>query len=305
MRVKCEKCGSQLVVDKGVYVCPACGTVYGVVFDSELDEERFSEARLDGVVHGSFVTGSRSLKLLQVRLSHGAREQALLRAKRQLAILKHALNLGERECSVILSDYMRFAAAAARKGVKLRKAALLLAVTYLRGRERLARVNLKTLTSELKRRGVRVRLGDVLRALAFLRSEGAVADSWEQLLRVYAGVLASLSGISGERLLRRAEELLTSMRRRLTGRSRRNVAAAVVYVAGELEGAVVPLARYARLAAIPVSSLKANVDLVRALSFLEELEEESPGDAAEEGGARDKAEKAPPVAIDNPPSIRA
>jgi hypothetical protein len=305
MRVKCEKCGSQLVVDKGVYVCPACGTVYGVVFDSELDEERFSEARLDGVVHGSFVTGSRSLKLLQVRLSHGAREQALLRAKRQLAILKHALNLGERECSVILSDYMRFAAAAARKGVKLRRAALLLAVTYLRSRERLARVNLKALVSELRRRGVRVRLGDVLRALAFLRSEGAVADSWELLLRVYAGVLASLSGISSERLLRRAEELLASMRRRLTGRSRRNVAAAVVYVAGELEGAVVPLARYARLAAIPVSSLKANVDLVRALSFLEELEEESPGDAAEEGGARDKAEKTPPVAIDNPPSIRA
>jgi hypothetical protein len=46
------------------------------------------------------------------------------------------------------------------------------------------------------------------------------------------------------------------------------VAAAVVYVAGELEGAAIPLARYARLAAIPVSSLKANVDLVRNLNFL-------------------------------------
>ncbi|MCC5990743.1 MAG: hypothetical protein LM558_04485, partial [Thermosphaera sp.] len=272
------------MVDKGVYVCPACGTVHGVVFDSGFDEGRFSEARLDGVV-GSFVTGSRQFELLHIRLSHGAREQALLRAKRQLAILKHALNLGERECDVILSEYMRFVETAARRGVKLRRTALLLAVTYLRSRERLARVNLKALAKELRRRGVRVKLGDVLRAITFLRNEGAVADSWEQLLRVYAGVLASLSGISGERLLCRAEELLVSMRRRLTGRSRRNIAAAVVYVAGELEGAVVPLTKYARAAAVPVSSLKANVDLVRALSFLEELEEESPGDAAEEGGA--------------------
>jgi transcription initiation factor TFIIIB Brf1 subunit/transcription initiation factor TFIIB len=270
--VKCENCGAWLVVDKGVYVCPACGTVHGVVFDGGFDEERFSGARLDGVVHGSFVTGSRSLKLLQVRLSHGAREQALLRAKRQLAILKHALNLGERECDIILSDFVHFVETAARRGVKLRRAALLLAVTYLR-RERLARVNLKALVNELRRRGFRVRLGDVIDALSFLRSEGAMqTEDWETLLRVYTSILASLSGISSERLLRRAEELLTSMRRRLTGRSRRNVAAAVVYVAGELEGAVVPLARYARLAAIPVSSLKANVDLVRALSFLESAE---------------------------------
>jgi len=286
-------------------VCPVCGTVYGVVFESELDEERLSEARLDGVVHGSFVAGPQPLKLLQVRLSYGAREQSLLRAKRLLAILKYALNLGERECSVILSDYMRFAAAAARKGVEVRKAALLLAVTYLRGRERHAKANLKTLVNELRKRGVRVRLGDVLNALAFLRKEGVVADSWELLLKVYVSVLAGLSGINSERLLQRAEELLALTRKHLTGRSRRNVAAAVVYVAGELEGAEVPLARYARLAAIPVSSLKANVDLVRALSFLKELEEEPPSNAAEEGRAGDDAEKALPVAVDNPPSVRA
>ena len=268
--VKCEKCGSQLVVDNGVYVCPACGTVHDVVFDSGPIQPRLAEP-LPLEVVGSFVKGPRSLELLQVRLSHGAREQALLRAKRQLAILKHALNLGESECSVILSDFLAAAAAAARKGVKLRRAALLLALVYLRGRERNARVNLKALVNELRRRGIRVRLGDVLDALHFLRNEGVTTptESWEQLLGVYAGVLASLSGISSERLLRRAEELLASMRRRLTGRSRRNVAAAVVYVAGELEGAVVPLTSYARLAAIPVSSLKANVDLVRALSFLD------------------------------------
>jgi hypothetical protein len=46
------------------------------------------------------------------------------------------------------------------------------------------------------------------------------------------------------------------------------VAAAVVYVAGELEGAVIPLTSYARAAAVPVSSLKANVDLVRNLSYI-------------------------------------
>jgi transcription initiation factor TFIIIB Brf1 subunit/transcription initiation factor TFIIB len=263
--VRCERCGTWLVLDNGVYVCPACGTVNEVVFDGGFAVQ-LSEARLDEFVHGSFVAGSRSLELLHVRLSYGAREQALLRAKRQLAILKHILNLGEHECSVILSDFMRLTEVAARKGVKLRRAALLLAVTYLRGRERLARVNLKALVSELRRRGVRVRMGDILKALAFLRSEGAMqTEDWEALLRVYTSILASLSGISSERLLRRAEELLTSMRSRLTGRSRRNVAAAVVYVAGELEGAVVPLARYARAAAVPVSSLKANVDLVRAI----------------------------------------
>jgi len=303
--MKCEKCSGQLVVDKGIYVCSLCGTVYGVVFDSVLDEERLSEARLDGVVHGTLVAGSRSLKLLQVWLSHGAREQALLRAKRHLAFLKSALNLSERECSIILSDYLYFATVAARKGVRVRRVALLLALAYLRSLERFAKVNLRALVNELKRRGVRVRVGDVLKALAFLRKEGAMADGWELLLRRYAGVLSSLSGVSSEKLLSRAEELLALMRKRLTGRSRRNVAAAVVYVAGELEGAEVPLARYARLAAIPVSSLKANVDLVRALCFLEELEEKLPRNAAEQGSAGDEAEEALPVAVDNPSPIGA
>jgi transcription initiation factor TFIIIB Brf1 subunit/transcription initiation factor TFIIB len=258
MSLKCESCGSQLVVDKGFYVCPLCGTVYEVVFEEGGDYVYSSEV-------GSFIPITEPLGLPHVKLSYNARAQALLRARRLLKALRHVLNLNENEYKVILDEFIRFAAAAARKGVKLRRSALLLALIYLRKRERLVRVNMKALVNELRKRGVRVRHGDILNALHFLRSEGAVAEDWEQLLRTYVRVLASLTNISSERLQRRAEELLTSSRKYLTGRSPRNVAAAVVYVAGELEGAAIPLFRYARATDVPVSSLKPNVDLVRSL----------------------------------------
>lgn len=269
--MRCEKCGSFLVVDRGAYVCPVCGTVHSTVFDFEVNDARLSEARLDSAVQGSVVASPRQLRMLQVRVSYGAREQAVLRARRLLSLLKPVLGLSERECSVVLGDFLRYAVIAARRGLRVRRAALLLALAYLESREKLSKVNLRALVRELRGRGVRVRVGDVLRALDFLRREGAVAESWEELLRVYAGFYAQASGLSAERVLERALELLSRTRQHLTGRSRRNVAAAVVYVAGELEGARVPLARYARATGVPVSSLKTNVDLVRSL-FLEELE---------------------------------
>ncbi|MEM4412498.1 MAG: hypothetical protein QXT93_09800 [Thermofilum sp.] len=295
--MKCEKCGSVLVIDKGTYVCQQCGLVYqDVVFD----EGEHSHLAPDRWSYGSFILDSSTLRWRQIQLSHTALFAAMNRARRLAAELQRVAHLTPAERDIVLEEFYRLVRKIPKESLPVSRAALLIALAYLLARERGKRVNLKSVVAHLRESGFRISVGDVMRALAHLRECGRLHDaSWTELVARYARIASHVIPVNSEELLRRALKILQVVRKSVTGRSRENVAAAIVYVCCEQAGYSIPIFRFARLANVPATSLRSNVSLVRSL-LLEEAFEEGTRDPLEQGSARDKAEETFPVPVDNP-----
>lgn len=300
--MKCENCGTVLVVDHGAYVCPNCGYVYeDLLFEQGAPEYRAPD--LWG--HGTVVLGPSSLRGMQIQLSHTAVFVAMLRARRLMKDIQSIISLSAAECDAILAEFHRVIRRFPKGCKGVSRSALLLALVYLWLKERGRRVNLRALVAELKERRVRVSLGDVMRALAFLKDSGLKGEKpWRELLEHYSALAARVFRLNHDELLRRAIAVLEPTRRKLTGRNRENVAAAIVYICVEQMGGAMPLFRFSRLTGVPVTSLRNNVLLVRSLMLEEGIEEPS-RDFLESNGAGHEAEEASPVPVNDPASSRA
>lgn len=300
--MRCERCGDILVLDKGTYVCPCCGLVnQDVVFD----ESACAGSAPDRWGYGSFVYRPARTRLRQIQLSHTAVFAAMSRARRLAEELQRAMCLTSGEREIVLAEFHRLVKKAPKGSVAVSRAAILVALAYLLARERGKRVNLRSTVSHLRKNGTRVSVGDVMRALAYLRECGFLREaSWTELLAHYSEAVSRVVPISAEELLHRAWRVLKAVRRYMTGRNRENVAAAIVYVCIERAGYSIPIFRFSRLVNVPATSLRSNVMLVRSL-LLEEAFEEGSRDLLEDRGARDEAEEAFPVPVNDPAPLRA
>lgn len=299
--VKCERCGTFLVVDKGAYVCPNCGLVYP---DAVFDENPQKCLAADTWGYGSFVYRPSMLKTMQIRLSHTALFVAMSRAKRLAKELQEAMGLGSAECDAILADFHRLIRRIPGRRAPVNRPALLTALAYLRLKERGRRINLRSVVAQLRASGVRISVGDVLRALVYLRDCGWRHErAWADLLKHYAALASRTMSLDNEKLLLQALCILERTRKNVTGRNRDNVAAAIIYVCSEQMGQTIPLYKFARLTRVPVTSLRNNVMLIRSL-LLEESFEEHTCDFLKDCSTRDEAEEALPITVGDPSSTR-
>ena len=292
-----------MVLDGGSYVCSGCGFVMDdlMVFDDYAPSGRSADRHL----YGSVVVGPIRLKNLQIALSHSAATAAVARARALLKLLKDQMGLGGAECEAVLTEFRRIAVKRSGSRGPVKRSALIVALAYSWVKEKGRRVNLRQVVTYLRSRGVRISLGDVMRALAYLREEGWLGGvSWLRLVEHYAAIAAYAYSVDYELLLEESLSTLQSIRKSVTGRSRENVAAAIVYVCLEKLGKRVPLYAFSRLVNLPVSSLRSNVLLVSSL-LLEKGLEEAPGHSPEGRSAGDKAEEAPPVPVGDPTPLGA
>ncbi|MGB9786508.1 MAG: TFIIB-type zinc ribbon-containing protein [Infirmifilum sp.] len=262
--MRCSECGGLVVFDpRGHYVCTSCGRVIQQGFDDTVRFSEGSQARkavlkldprlkqLNDLVTGRFSTGH---------------------AWRILSAVSLDFNLTHETRTRIIEEYEILLRRAAKNGLRIwKKSALLAFLVYFEVKRSRPRTGLREVVKVFRLRGFKLSTGDLIHIIPVVRALGFLHDGWDGELEELLEKVAAIA--PREEVRRHVRLILGRIRRFSTGRSRRNVLAAVIAVVLNRLDARLNLYFISKALGIPYSSLRANVALVESLLLETGLEQ--------------------------------